>query len=192
MIGRSRSSRISTETNRAERVKGVVVSELTSKTLADLIAKRRHCLVKLRDLGLKQSELITAGDMGPLLRLLSAKNQWIVAVQAIEKELGPYHEQDPAERVWASENLRSQCADQAAECKQLLDEIMQLERQNEREMTDRRDQVANQLQTAHAAGAVRTAYQAQQGIRKVGQPHFSPATPQNASAVPDKFPTSQG
>ncbi len=138
------------------------MTELTSETLADLIAKRRHCLAKLRDLGLKQSELIASGEMGALLRSLSAKNQWIVAVQTIEKELAPYHEQDPSERVWASEAQRSQCANQAAECKDLLDEIMQLERQNELKMTERRDQVANQLQVAHAAGAVRTAYQAQQ------------------------------
>ena len=131
-------------------------------TLADLIAKRRHCLAKLRDLGLKQSELILAGEMGALLRSLSAKNQWIVAVQTIEKELAPYHEQDPSKRVWASQTQRNQCANQAAECKDLLDEIMQLEHQNEQKMTERRDQVANQLQTAHAAGTVCTAYQAQQ------------------------------
>ena len=84
------------------------MAELNTNILADLIAKRHHCLVKLRDLGLKQLELIAAGDMGPLLRLLSAKDQWIVAVQTIEKELAPYHDQDPEARVWASEEARSQ------------------------------------------------------------------------------------
>lgn len=156
------SEAFATETNYAELAEAVAVTELNSETLADLIAKRRHCLANLRDLGLKQSELIAAGEMGALLRSLSAKNQWIVAVQTIERELSPYHEQDPSERVWASEAQRSQCAGQAAECKNLLDEIMQLERRNEQKMTERRDQVASQLQTAHAAGTVRTAYQAQQ------------------------------
>jgi hypothetical protein len=129
------------------------VTEVNCKQLADLIAKRLHCLVKLRDLGLKQSELIAAGDMAPLLRLLAAKNQWIVAVQTIEKELTPYHEQDPEQRVWDSQDARSQCASQAAQCQQLLDQIMQMELQNEKMMTQRRDQVASQFQMAHAAGS---------------------------------------
>lgn len=137
-------------------------TELASEKLADLITKRRLCLVKLRDLGRKQTELIAAGEMGALLRSLSAKNQWIVAVQAIEKELAPFHAQDPVDRAWPSPTLREQCAEQAAECQALLDEIMQLERENEQQMTQRRDQVAQQLQAAHAAGAARAAYQAQQ------------------------------
>jgi hypothetical protein len=157
-----------TETRAEDLAEAVAVTELNSQTLADLIAKRHHCLVKLRGLGCKQSELIAAGNMGSLLRLLSAKNQWIVAVQTIEKELTPYHEQDPDTRVWASEAARSQCARQAAECKQLLAEVMQMEQQNEQKMTERRDKVANQLQMAHAAGSVCSAYQAQQSTRKVG------------------------
>ena len=138
------------------------MTELASEKLADLIAKRRLCLVKLRDLGQKQTELIAAGEMGALVRSLSAKNQWIVAAQAIEKELAPFHAQDPAERVWASTAQREQCAEQADECQDLLDEIMRLERENEQKMTQRRDHVAQQLQTAHSAGAARAAYQAQQ------------------------------
>jgi len=145
-------------------------TELASEKLADLITKRRLCLVKLRDLSRKQTELIAAGEMGALLRSLSAKNQWIVAVQAIEKELAPYHAQDPADRPWPSPKLREQCAEQAVECQELLDEVMQLERENEQQMTQRRDQVAQQLQAAHAAGAARAAYQAQQ-TRGVSGPH---------------------
>jgi len=154
------------------------MSELATETLADLIAKRRLCLLKLRDLGRKQAELIAAGQMGALLRSFSAKSQWIVAVQAIEKELAPYHAQDPDQRVWASAELRKQSAAQAAECQGLLDEIMQLERDNERIMTERRDRVALQLQSAHAAGAARSAYQAQQkgSTRAKAIPLAAPAT----------------
>lgn len=138
------------------------MGDLATANLADLITKRRLCLVKLRDLGRKQAELIAAGEMGALLRSFSAKNQWIVAVQAIERELAPFHAQDPGERLWASPRAREECAQTAAECQSLLDEIMQLEHENELKMTERRDHVAQQLQAAHAAGAARVAYQAQQ------------------------------
>lgn len=136
--------------------------KLQASKLADLIAKRHTCLLQLRKLGLKQSELISAGDMGTLLRLISAKNQLIVAMQAIEKELAPFHEQDPEGRQWSSPDARAACADQAAHCKVLLEEVMRLEQENEKLMALRRDQVANQLQVAQAASTARGAYQAQQ------------------------------
>jgi len=136
--------------------------------------------MQLRDLGRKQAELIAQGDMAPLLRLLGAKNQLIVALQTIEQGLNPFHEQNPEDRTWPTEEARQQSAHQAAQCRQLLDEVMQLEQNNEQQMTLRRDQVASQLQAAQAASTARTAYQAQQRSTFQG-PHTKPFNPQ---AVP--------
>ena len=148
----------------------------STDNLADLIDKRHRCLLQLRDLGYKQSELITAGDMGPLLRVISAKNQLIAALQSIESGLACYHDDDPDQRVWASVDARSHCAQQAKSCQCLLDEVMQLERENEQNLIERRNQVASQLQTAQAAGNARGAYQAQQ-LSKPQSPHKAHATP---------------
>lgn len=147
-----------------------------TKKLAGLIAKRHLCLSQLRDLGLKQSALIHAGEINSLLRLIGAKNQIIAALHAVEKELAPFHEQDPESRQWESPEARAQCAAQAAQCTKLLEEVMQLERNNEEIMTKRRDQVAEQLQVAQAANAARGAYQAQQKWNKtsVPAPHIQP------------------
>lgn len=142
----------------------------STEKLADLISKRLRCLKQLRDLGRKQAEMIAASDMGSLLRLISVKNQLIAALQAIERELAPYHAEDPDQRVWSSAAARTSAADEAELCRQLLEEVMQLERQNEETMIQRRDQLATQLHTAQAANAVRGAYQAQQGApRKAPQ-----------------------
>lgn len=138
------------------------MSQNTTEKLAKLVTQRRQCLVQMRDLGRKQSELIATGDMGPLLRLLSAKQQLITALQTIERELSPFHEDDPESRDWSSPESRTRCARQAADCRQLLSEVMQLEKQNEQQITVRRDEVASQLQTAHAASLARGAYQSQQ------------------------------
>jgi hypothetical protein len=124
--------------------------------------------VQLRDLGRKQSELISIGEMTSLLRLLSAKNQVIVAIQAIEQELNPYHAQNPEQRDWQSAQARADCAELAEKCRQLLAEVMLLERENEQQMTVRRDEVAGQLQAAQAASNARGAYQAQQMITPRG------------------------
>jgi len=146
------------------------VKRLSTTNLAGLIDKRQRCLLQLRDLGHKQSELITGGEMGPLLRLIAVKNQLIAALQTIERELAPYHAQDPEQRDWPTAAERAKSAQQAESCRQLLDEVMALERQNEQEMIDRRDKVATQLQAAQAASTARGAYQAHQHTTPQG-PH---------------------
>ncbi len=138
------------------------MTNLTSDKLAEHIAQRHTCLVQLHKLGVKQAELVTSGEIGSLLRLLSVKNQLIVALQAIEQQLGPFHDQDPEARVWSNPAARERCARQAAECQTLLEEIMQMERDNEQKMTERRDHVASQLQAAQSATTARRAYQTQQ------------------------------
>ena len=135
------------------------MTEYSTDKLADLIDKRHRCLTNLRDLGTLQSGLIRDGNMPALLRTFATKNQWIVGLQSIERELAPFHQEDADTRVWRSPEARQLCADQAAQCKQLLSEVMNLEVANEKAMTARRDKVAAQLQTAHTANAARSAYQ---------------------------------
>ncbi len=139
-----------------------IVHSLSTTSLADLIDKRHRCLLQLRDLGRKQSESIATGEMGPLLRLISVKNQLIAALQTIERELAPFHAQDPEQRDWSTAEARVQCAQKAEWCRLLLAEVMELEQQNEQNMVQRRDQVATQLQAVQAASNARGAYQAHQ------------------------------
>lgn len=134
--------------------------ELSTNLLADLVAKRRKCLVQLRDLGVRQSQMIAGGEMAELLRLVAAKQQLIVALQAIEQQLAPFHEQDPDRRQWNSAEARACCAADAEACRLLIQEVMAMERAGERQMIERRDAVAMQLRTVVSGGKVRDAYQA--------------------------------
>ncbi|MCH2115166.1 MAG: hypothetical protein MK171_09700 [Pirellulales bacterium] len=127
-----------------------------------LIAKRLSCLTKLRDLGCKQSDLVTAGAISDLLRLIAAKNQLFVMLQAVEQQLTPYHADEPENRQWESSEQRTHCATQVSASTQLLEEVMQLERDNEKKMVRRRDALAGQFQAAHATSAAHTAYRTQQ------------------------------
>lgn len=146
------------------------MSELTGDNLAGFIAKRHACLAQLQKLGLKQRELIQSGELSSLMRLLSVKNQLLAALQAIEHSLAPFHEQDPEDRVWSRPALRESCAQQAAACQELLAEIMQLERDNEREISERRDRLATQLHSVQSASTARRAYQMNQ--RSLKSPHI--------------------
>lgn len=138
------------------------VNEHTGDKLAELVAKRHTCLVQLHRLGVKQAELIATGEMSSLMRLLSAKNQVIVALQSLEKQLEPFQHQQPEQREWSSPDLRQRCQALAEECHRLLEGVMRMERENEQQMTLRRDRIAQQLSCLQSAETARRAYQASQ------------------------------
>jgi flagellar biosynthesis/type III secretory pathway chaperone len=136
------------------------MTDLSTNALAELMVKRRKCLTQLRDLGLRQAELIAEGEISDLLKLIGAKQQLIVALQALEKRLAPFHEQDADKRQWESIEARVRCAADAETCRRLIDEVMTMEQEGEIEMTRRRDELAGQLRVVASGGRVREAYQA--------------------------------
>jgi hypothetical protein len=133
---------------------------LSTTRLAELISKRRKCLAQLRELVVKQGELIADGNMTALLRIFSAKQELIAALETLERELRPYHDDDPDDRQWSSPAARAACAADAEACRRLLAEVMALEQAGERQMTIRRDGAAQELRSLSEAGRVREAYQA--------------------------------
>lgn len=133
----------------------------STKLLADLVSKRRKCLTQLRELGARQMQMIAGGEMADLLRLVAAKQQLIVALQAIEQQLQPFHAEVPETRQWESAEARARCAADAEACRVLIQEVMSMEQAGEQQMVERRDLVAAQLRTAASGSRVRDAYQAQ-------------------------------
>lgn len=132
----------------------------STERLIELIHKKHQVLVQLRDVGRRQMELVDGGDIASLLTLLGTKQQLIGGLQTLEQELTPYYDEDPEQRAWTSTQGRAECARQAAECNKLLTEVVSLEKLGTERMTVRRNEVAEQLQQAHAATQVRSAYEA--------------------------------
>ncbi len=136
------------------------MSTLPTKHLAELIHRKHEVLAQLCDVGRRQKEIVERGETTALLQLLAAKQNMITLMQQVERELAPYHGEDPDARVWASAEVRAHCAQQAAECNRLLAEIVELERHSAEQMTVRRNEVAAQLRQVYAAGQARHAYKA--------------------------------
>lgn len=134
------------------------MTDLSTAKLAELVSKRRKCLVQLRDVGRTQFEMASAGQTNELLRLLAAKEQLLAALQAIDKQMAPFHDQDPQSRFWASPEDRTRCALDVEACQQLMREVVELEQAAERQATILRDDAAGQLRSAASAGRVRDAY----------------------------------
>jgi len=134
-----------------------------TELLADLIERKRACLVQLRDMGKKQLEVVVDGSMTELLDVLAAKQRVLGELQRVELALAPFRGQDPDQRTWHSPQRRQQCAGGLRQCEALLREIVQREKQSEQALVERRDETAARLQGVHAASQARGAYVAQPG-----------------------------
>lgn len=133
----------------------------STEQLAALIARKHDVLAQLRAVGAKQTDLVSSGEIAALLKLLATKQSLITRLQEIERELKPHYASDPEKRVWRSPEERARCAKQADDCNVLLEEVVRLEKLGAEKMDQRKNEVAQQLQQAHAAAHVRSAYQAQ-------------------------------
>ncbi|MEX2315928.1 MAG: flagellar export chaperone FlgN [Pirellulales bacterium] len=132
-----------------------------TEQLVELIDRKHGILVQLRDVGRRQIDFVASRDTASLIKLLATKQSLIASLQSVERVLAPFAAQDPENRVWRSSDERSRCAQQAADCNELLREIVNLEKKGIDQMTSHRDQIAEQLQQVHSAVDVRNAYQAQ-------------------------------
>ena len=148
-----------------------------TEQLAQLIRQKREVLAQLHQVGSRQGELVASGDVGSLLKLLAAKQRLLAGLQVVEKQIEPFREEDPEQRVWASPTARAACAADAQACRTLLAEVMEMEKTHEEQMTQRRDEVAAQLQRVHTSHDARGAYQANQHATKSPQAIAVDATP---------------
>lgn len=131
---------------------------LETDLLADLIRQKLDCLMRLRDVGKKQLELVGAGRITELLDVLSAKQHVLMDLKRIEAELDPFRGEDPDRRQWRSPEQRQRSAEELRTCETLLGEIVTREKEGEQELIRRRDEAAAQLRGAHLASEARGAY----------------------------------
>ena len=79
-------------------------------------------------------------------------------LQILERELSPFRDEDPEQRVWASTAERTACQVRAEQCNALLAEAMDLEKRAETAMVSRRHAAAAALAVIQAGADARAAY----------------------------------
>ena len=135
-----------------------LTTNLGTDRLAELIQQKHSCLTQLRDVGSRQLETASSGEMEILMQLLATKQRLIDQMLRIEQQLKPFREQDPDQRRWSAPQERKHCAAVATECESLLQTIVQQEKQSEKELVRRRDAAEVRLQGTHIASNVHNAY----------------------------------
>ena len=132
-----------------------IESMRSTEQLAQLVEQKHALLAALRDLGLRQRELVEEEELS---QLFVAFDQTATAtLQTFERGLDPYRDGIP-HRQWKAEDARASCAKLAAECPGLLQEVLALEAESEQRLRARRDLTETQLHFARSAVTARRAY----------------------------------
>jgi hypothetical protein len=134
------------------------MTAIESDLLSNLIRQKHRCLEHLCAMGRKQLDLVRGGGMTELLDVLAAKQQVLLQLQRIERELDPFRGQDPESRSWTSPERRAECAAMVAACESLLGQIIAREKESETALLRRRDEAAAQLEGTRSASAARASY----------------------------------
>src|SRR4051794_16812336 len=129
-----------------------------TEQLAALVAAKMQVLKVLVQLARRQIEMIDAGEMTSLIKLLAAKQTVMGHLQSIEQSLTPFRDDDPETRPWPSPAARVACQSQAECANKLLSETLALEQQAETAMLRRRDAAALALTAVQTAADARAAY----------------------------------
>jgi hypothetical protein len=131
---------------------------MDTEVLAQLIDNKHELLVQIRQLSVRQVELVEADDMARIIHLLAIKQRLLAALEETERRLDPFRQQDPEQRVWRSTAHRQRAREVSGRCDALLQEIMTMEKGCESQLFRRRDEAAGQLQGVHRSSQVAHAY----------------------------------
>jgi hypothetical protein len=131
---------------------------LDTDRLAELVAQKRQLLQSVQELVVRQEEMVERNEMTALLEALTVKQKLLDQLQAVERCLAPFREQDPAARSWRTEQLREQTAAHLETCQHLLADILQREKRCEAALLQRREETAAQLRNLCTSGQMLAAY----------------------------------
>jgi hypothetical protein len=130
----------------------------STEQLATLIRRKAELLGLLKQFTERQMTVIAQEDTGLLLRLLAGKQTLVDQLQAVERDLAPFRDQDPEQRFWRRPEDRLECQQLATRCEALIREILDLDRRGEGELIRRRDAAAELLAGLHDSAHAQRAY----------------------------------
>ncbi|MDR1959038.1 MAG: hypothetical protein LBQ54_08350 [Planctomycetaceae bacterium] len=124
----------------------------------ELMERKADIVDQLCQFAEKQLEIVRASDITLLLSFLSRKQHLIYEMEFVEKELTPFREEKPEDRLWASPEAKERCQERIDFCREKLALIMDLEHQAEKELTAKKENVRGQIKHLDQGVTVHRAY----------------------------------
>ena len=134
------------------------MEQLSTTRLSELVQRKLHLLVVLKEMTLQQIELIDRDDVDQLLSLLSKKDEAMQGLQLVQQQLAPFQEQDAQDRVWASDDDRLHCRQAFEKCERLIAELIMMENTAVNRLSHERELVGSQLRVMQSTAEMNRAY----------------------------------
>ena len=124
--------------------------------LSALITERQSILAQLLELGTRQVDVIAAGRMSELMRILAEKQDPLQRLGEISELLRETAGEDPRGRKWNSQRDRDACRQAQDDCERMHIELLAIEAQCETALNESRNAIQQELQqidSAHQAAS---------------------------------------
>jgi hypothetical protein len=124
--------------------------------LSALITERQTILDQLLELGARQVDVIAAGRMSELMRILTDKQIPLQRLGEISERLRETADDDPRARRWNSQQDRDLCRQAQDDCERMHVELLAIEAQCETALHESRNAIQQELQqidSAHQAAS---------------------------------------
>lgn len=130
-----------------------------TELLAKYMQARLDIAQALLALARSQFDSADSEDNNLTVSILSRKQNLLEELDEVQRNLAPYHNDDPEDRVWAAPARRTHCQNIAEQSRTILLETMRLEEATIRQLETRRQAVAAQLQSGSDSVLASNAYQ---------------------------------
>jgi flagellar biosynthesis/type III secretory pathway chaperone len=131
---------------------------MEGKQLSELIDHRLSILRKLLEISNRQMAAIDAGRMSDLMRLLSEKQMPLNRLAEIAARIRVAAADDPAARLWGSEQARIRCRERQEECEKIHLQLLAVEAECEAALGRSRASIGQQLDRVDATRQAASSY----------------------------------
>jgi hypothetical protein len=133
-----------------------------------LLCRKLSVLEEILSLSQTQAALVERDDVDGLMEALAAKQTHLDRLRVLQNELAPYRDEDPEARLWRTPQRRRQTQIVARRCEEVLEAIMAIEKECERQLLQRRAETAAELQSVDAAQRARDEYASSLAVPRGG------------------------
>ena len=132
-----------------------------SEHLYQLIEQKLKLLEQLAACSGNQMQYVDAENLEALLEILAAKQRMLLEIEGIDRQITGYHVDNPDDRVWPSQEMRSRCREMVSQCDQLVREALANDQLAEQQLMYKKNAVKQQLLQVSDKIRVQGAYRQQ-------------------------------
>lgn len=130
----------------------------STERLAQLVHQKATLVRELHKLVSKQQEMIREKE-ADLIPLLAVKQRVLEALNAVDRTMDPFRQQDPDLRHWVTLEAREHCRQEADQCETLFRQVLLIENDCTLSLQKQQQNAREQLQGVALAGQASRAYQ---------------------------------